>query len=92
MYTHPIGFRGRAAGPAIGRRNRQHGDPGRGNRPSFSAAAYAIELNMAVSTSHWNSKSLHIMLEENTLFANSGACAVNGNGRPTPRRSIKRVG
>lgn len=68
IYTHPIGFHGHGAGPAIGMWDQQEGVAGAGDYPMFPNTAYSIELNAAVELSEWGGKEVRIMLEEDAYF------------------------
>lgn len=67
IYSHPIGYHGHAAGPAIGMWDNQKNVPGTGDYPLFENTAYSIELNVSVPIPEWN-KTVRIMLEEDGFF------------------------
>lgn len=67
IYSHPIGYHGHGAGPAIGMWDMQGGVPGTGDYPVLPNTAYAIELNNKVFLPEWN-KEVRIMLEQNAVF------------------------
>jgi Xaa-Pro aminopeptidase len=67
IYSHPIGYHGHGAGPAIGMWDMQGGVPGTGDYPLLPNTAYAIELNNKVFLPEWN-KEVRIMLEQNAVF------------------------
>lgn len=67
IYSHPIGYHGHGAGPAIGMWDMQGGVPGTGDYPVLPNTAYAIELNNRVFLPEWN-KEVRIMLEQNAVF------------------------
>ncbi|MEY4134199.1 MAG: M24 family metallopeptidase [Saprospiraceae bacterium] len=67
IYSHPIGYHGHGAGPAIGMWDMQNGVPGTGDYPLYPNTAYAIELNNRVFVPEWN-KELRIMNEQNAVF------------------------
>jgi Xaa-Pro aminopeptidase len=77
IYTHPIGFHGHAAGPAIGMWDNQGQVPGTGDYPVRYNTAYSIELNAAVHIPDWN-KTIRIMLEEEGFFDESGFWFIDG--------------
>ena len=77
IYTHPIGFHGHAAGPAIGMWDMQEGVPGTGDFPMHLKTAYSIELNAAVEIKEWK-KTIRIMLEQDGYFDQSGFRYING--------------
>ena len=67
IYTHPIGFHGHAAGPAIGMWDQQAGVKGAGDYIVYPNTGYSIELNAATEIKEWN-KIIRIMLEEDGYF------------------------
>lgn len=77
IYTHPIGFHGHAAGPAIGMWDNQNKVPGAGDYPLRFNTAFSIELNAAVFIPEWN-KTIRIMLEEEGYFDESGFRFMDG--------------
>ncbi len=78
IYTHPIGYHGHAAGPAIGMWDMQGGVPGSGEYPLLYNTAYAIELNAKVVLAEWNGKEVRVMLEEQAVFTPKGVRYING--------------
>ncbi|MEZ4703033.1 MAG: M24 family metallopeptidase [Rhodothermales bacterium] len=80
IYTHPIGYHGHAAGPAIGMWDSQGGVPGTGDFPLHPNTAYSIELNTTVAIPEW-SKDVRVMLEEDAFF--DGAAVRYIDGRQT---------
>lgn len=77
IYTHPIGFHGHAAGPAIGMWDNQNKVPGTGDYPLRFNTAFSIELNAAVFIPEWK-KTIRIMLEEEGYFDESGFRFMDG--------------
>jgi len=71
IYSHPIGYHGHAAGPAIGMWDKQDGVPGTGDYPLNVRTAYSIELNAETSVPEWG-KPVRIMLEEDGYFDENG--------------------
>ena len=49
VYSHPVGFHGHGAGPAIGLWDEQGGIPGAGDYPVHPDTVYALELAVRVS-------------------------------------------
>jgi hypothetical protein len=78
IYTHPIGYHGHGAGPAIGMWDMQSGVPGSGDYPLLHNTAYAIELNARVMLPEWNGKEIRVMLEEQAVFTTKGVRYING--------------
>lgn len=71
IYTHPIGFHGHAAGPAIGMWDNQGRVVGTGDFPLHANTAHSIELNVTVSIPEWGGQDVRIMLEEDAYFDGS---------------------
>jgi len=78
IYSHPIGYHGHGAGPAIGMWDMQQGVPGPGHYPLQFNTLYAIELNAKVILPGWNNKEIRVMLEEQGLFTPTGVRFVDG--------------
>nr|AIA11682.1 Metallopeptidase family M24 [uncultured bacterium] len=78
IYSHPIGYHGHAAGPAIGMWDMQNGVPGTGDYPLHYNTLYAIELNARVKLPEWNNKELRVMLEQNAVFLPTGMQYTDG--------------
>jgi Xaa-Pro aminopeptidase len=78
IYTHPIGYHGHAAGPAIGMWDMQQGVPGPGDYPLNYHTAYAIELNARVRLPEWNDKEIRVMLEEQAVLLPEGVRYLDG--------------
>jgi Xaa-Pro aminopeptidase len=92
IYTHPIGYHGHAAGPAIGMWDMQGGVPGSGDDTLRYHTAYSIELNAASTLPGW-SEPVRIMLEEDAYFDETGIRYINGRQKqifvlPRPAPSI----
>lgn len=77
IYTHPLGFHGHAAGPAIGMWDMQQGVPGTGDFPLNPHTAYSIELNAATDVPEWK-KQVRIMLEEDGYWDGKTFRYING--------------
>jgi hypothetical protein len=77
IYTHPLGFHGHAAGPAIGMWDMQQGVPGTGDFPLNPHTAYSIELNAATDIPEWK-KQVRIMLEEDGYWDGKTFRYING--------------
>ena len=67
IYSHPIGYHGHAAGPALGMWDQQEGVPGTGEQQLRKHTAYSIELNASSDIPEWK-KTIRIMLEEDAYF------------------------
>jgi hypothetical protein len=68
-YSHPVGFHGHAAGPAIGMWDNQQGNvPVTGAWPMAADTAYAIEGNVKVEVPEWKGQLVQIKLEQTAYF------------------------
>ncbi|WP_026236417.1 M24 family metallopeptidase [Pontibacter roseus] len=78
IYSHPIGYHGHGAGPAIGMWDMQRGVPGTGDYPLQTNTVYAIELNAKVTLPAWNNKEIRVMLEEQAALMPQGMRYIHG--------------
>ncbi len=78
IYSHPIGYHGHGAGPAIGMWDMQAGVPGTGDYVLRPNTAYAIELNAKVTLPEWNNKEIRVMLEEQAVLTPAGMRYIDG--------------
>ena len=67
-YSHPIGFHGHAAGPAIGMWDNQGRVPVTGEWKIAPSTAYAIEGNVKVALPEWDGQLVQIKLEQTAVF------------------------
>lgn len=67
IYSHPIGFHGHGAGPAIGMWDNQTGTLANGEAVLIPHSAFSIELNASTAIADWG-KDVRIMLEEDAYF------------------------
>ena len=81
VYTHPIGFHGHAAGPAIGMWDAQGGVAGTGDFKMSKNTAYSIELNVTVSIPEWDGQDIRIMLEEDGFYTGDDFYYIDGRQR-----------
>lgn len=77
IYSHPLGYHGHAAGPAIGMWDMQNGVPGSGDEALRHRTAYSIELSAASVLPGWPAP-VNIMLEEDAFFDASGVRYLDG--------------
>lgn len=68
IYTHPIGFHGHAAGPAIGYWDDQSGNSETGNAPVNPNTAWSIELAAVHTVPEWNNQKARFMLEVDAFY------------------------
>lgn len=81
-YSHPVGFHGHAAGPAIGMWDNQNGDvPVTGEWPMAAETAYAIEGNVKAAVPEWKGQYVQIKLEQTAYF--DGTRVTYSAGRQT---------
>ncbi|MFD2245785.1 M24 family metallopeptidase [Pontibacter ruber] len=78
IYSHPIGYHGHGAGPAIGMWDMQQGVPGTGDYPLQPNTVFSIELNAKVNLPEWNNKEIRVMLEEEAVLTPTGMRYING--------------
>ncbi len=80
IYTHPIGFHGHGAGPAIGLWDQQGGVPGPGDYPLYPNTAHSIELYAETPVESWG-KGVRIRLEEDAFFDGENTVYIDGRQR-----------
>ncbi|WP_347060159.1 M24 family metallopeptidase [Blastococcus sp. HT6-30] len=78
VYSHPIGFHGHGAGPAIGQWDQQHGVPGAGDYPVHSDTAYALELAVRRPVPEWDGQCVRLGLEEGVALTGAGVEYLDG--------------
>lgn len=92
IYSHPIGYHGHAAGPAVGMwDNQERVDTG--EHPIYNNTCYAIELNTRVKIPEWNNKEIRMMLEETAVFRDGKVHYIDGRQKELmliPRASPNR--
>jgi Xaa-Pro aminopeptidase len=93
IYSHPIGYHGHAAGPAIGMWDAQNGVPGSGDELLRPRTAYSIELSNTAEIPGWRAP-VNLMLEEDAYFDASGVRYINGRQKqllllPRPAPSVE---
>ncbi len=87
VYSHPIGYHGHAAGPAIGMWDNQVKVEGTGDQALRPHTAYSIELNAVSHIPEWK-KDIRIMLEEDAYFDDVKVRYIDGRQKeiyPIPR-------
>ena len=80
-YSHPVGFHGHAAGPAIGMWDNQGPVPVTGAWPIAPNTAYAIEGNIKTPVPEWGNAPVQIAFEQTAFF--DGTRVVYSAGRQT---------
>ncbi|WKN33734.1 M24 family metallopeptidase [Porifericola rhodea] len=77
IYSHPIGYHGHAAGPAIGMWDNQEHVPS-GEHTLYNNTCYAIELNTREKIPEWGNKEIRVMLEETAVFKDGKVHYIDG--------------
>ncbi|MFW3172699.1 M24 family metallopeptidase [Geodermatophilus sp. CPCC 206100] len=72
VYSHPVGFHGHGAGPAIGRWDDQRGVPGAGERVLHADTVYALELCVRMPVPEWGGQPVRMALEEGIALTDDG--------------------
>jgi Xaa-Pro aminopeptidase len=67
IYTHPLGYHGHAAGPAIGFWDNQNGDE-RGSFRVHPNTTWSIELSAFAPVPEWGGQEVQFRAEENAFF------------------------
>jgi Xaa-Pro aminopeptidase len=78
VYSHPIGYHGHGAGPAIGQWDQQHGVPGAGDYPVHPDTAYALELAVRRPVPEWDGQCVRLGLEEGVALTADGVEYLDG--------------
>jgi Xaa-Pro aminopeptidase len=72
VYSHPVGFHGHGAGPAIGQWDEQGGVPGAGDYPIHPDTVYALELAVRAAVPEWGDQCVRLALEEGIALTRDG--------------------
>src|SRR3954454_15831342 len=78
VYSHPVGYHGHGAGPAIGMWDAQGGVPGAGDRPLHVDTVYALELCVRVPVPEWGGQTVRMALEQGIAFTATGVEYLDG--------------
>ncbi|MGZ4659481.1 MAG: M24 family metallopeptidase [Blastococcus sp.] len=78
VYSHPVGFHGHGAGPAIGQWDEQGGVPGAGDYPLHPDTVYALELAVRVPVPEWGGQSVRMALEQGIALTEEGVSYLDG--------------
>ena len=73
LYSHPVGYHGHGAGPAIGQWDEQDGVPGAGDYPVHPDTVYALELAVLRPVPEWAGQCVRLGLEEGLALTGDGA-------------------
>jgi Xaa-Pro aminopeptidase len=72
VYSHPVGFHGHGAGPAIGLWDQQDGVPGAGDYPVHTDTVWALELAVRVPVPEWGGQLVRMALEQGIALTEEG--------------------
>ena len=78
LYSHPIGYHGHGAGPAIGQWDEQRRVPGAGDYPVHTDTAYALELAVRRPVPEWGGQCVRLALEEGIVLTADGVDYLDG--------------
>jgi len=78
VYSHPVGFHGHGAGPAIGLWDEQGGVPGPGDYPVHSDTVYALELAVRRNVPEWGGQRVRMALEQGIALTDDGVEYLDG--------------
>ena len=78
VYSHPVGYHGHAAGPAIGMWDAQSGVPGAGDRPLHLDTVYALELCVRAPVPEWGGQTVRMALEQGISLTAAGVEYLDG--------------
>src|SRR3954462_12797381 len=72
VYSHPVGYHGHGAGPAIGLWDDQTGVPGGGDRRLERDTVYALELCVRTHVPEWGGQLVRMALEQGIALTDDG--------------------
>jgi Xaa-Pro aminopeptidase len=72
VYSHPVGFHGHGARPAIGQWDQQGGVPGAGDYPVHPDTVYALELAIRLPVPEWGGQCVRMALEQGIALTADG--------------------
>jgi Xaa-Pro aminopeptidase len=78
VYSHPVGFHGHGAGPAIGQWDEQGGVPGAGDYPVHADTVYALELAVRRPVPEWDGQCVRMALEQGIALTADGVEYLDG--------------
>ncbi|TYP88478.1 M24 family metallopeptidase [Blastococcus xanthinilyticus] len=78
VYSHPVGYHGHGAGPAIGQWDEQRRVPGAGDYPVHPDTVYALELAVRRPVPEWGGQCLRLGLEEGIALTGDGVSYLAG--------------
>ena len=78
VYSHPVGFHGHGAGPAIGLWDEQRRVPGPGDYPVHADTVYALELAVRHPVPEWGGQCVRMALEQGIALTDDGVAYLDG--------------
>ena len=78
VYSHPVGFHGHGAGPAIGQWDEQDAVPGAGDYPVHADTVYALELAVRRPVPEWGGQCVRMALEQGIALTAEGVEYLDG--------------
>ncbi|TFV89522.1 M24 family metallopeptidase [Blastococcus sp. CT_GayMR16] len=78
IYSHPVGFHGHGAGPAIGQWDEQDRVPGAGDYPVHPDTVYALELAVRRPVPEWDGQCVRMAVEEGIAVTGDGVDYLDG--------------
>jgi Xaa-Pro aminopeptidase len=78
VYSHPVGYHGHGAGPAIGQWDEQSHVPGAGEYPVHPDTVYALELAVRRPVPEWGGQCVRLGLEEGIALTGNGVEFLSG--------------
>jgi Xaa-Pro aminopeptidase len=78
VYSHPVGYHGHGAGPAIGMWDAQGGVPGTGDLPLHADTVWALELCVRVPVPEWGGQTVRMALEQGVALTGTGVEYLDG--------------
>jgi Xaa-Pro aminopeptidase len=78
IYSHPVGFHGHGAGPAIGLWDEQGRVPGPGDYPVHADTVYALELAVRRPVPEWGGQCVRMALEQGIALTDDGVDYLDG--------------
>ena len=78
VYSHPVGFHGHGAGPAIGQWDEQDGVRGAGDYPVHPDTVYALELAVRRPVPEWGGQCVRMALEQGIALTADGVEYLDG--------------
>ena len=78
VYSHPVGYHGHGAGPAIGLWDQQDGVPGAGDYPVHLDTVWALELAVRVPVPEWGGQLVRMALEQGISLTERGVEYLDG--------------